>query len=155
MKRKLMIISLMIGCLTVSMQSANAQEEEVRAAMEQTLAAWGAGDFETLGSYYDAHLRGFMLDGGFLITGFSVEALQAAKDAGFAFNVEPRDEDIRIVSDGVSIAVATLEGSITFPGGEPQEGSWRYSETRVKQDGTWKVVQYHFSPLTLAPLGGI
>jgi hypothetical protein len=45
----------------------------------------------------------------------------------------------------VAVAVAKIEGVITLPGGEIQEGPWQYSETRVLEGGTWKVVQYHFS----------
>lgn len=136
------------------MQTAFAQEAEVRAAMEGSLAAWRDGDFQKLATFYAANTRGFMLDGGYLITGFSVEALQAAAEMGVAFDVEPQDVDVMMFGDGVAVAAAILEGSVTLPGGAVQEGSWRYTETRVKEGGMWKVLQYHFSPLEVAPLGG-
>ena len=148
-------ILLVVCCLAVSTQSAEAQEAEVRAAMEESLAAWREADFEKLGNFYAARTRGFMLDGGYLITGFSVEALQAAASMGVAFNVEPQEVDILMVGEGVAVAAAILEGSITMPGGATQEGTWRYSETRIKEGGIWKVSQYHFSPLEMAPLGNI
>ncbi len=147
-------ILLVVCGLLVSVQPAAAQEAEVRADMEESLAAWRDGDFEKLATFYAAQTRGFMLDGGFLITGFSIEALQTAASMGVAFNVEPQEVEIMMVGDGVAVAVAILEGSVTFPGGNVQEGSWRYSETRVNEGGTWKVVQYHFSPLEMSPLGG-
>jgi ketosteroid isomerase-like protein len=155
MKRVKTTILMAICCIAVSIQSATAQEEAVRAAMEESLAAWSAADFQTLGSFYATQARGFMLDGGMLISGFSAEALEAAVSAGFGFNVEPRDVDIMMIGETAAVAVAIVEGAITMPGGAVQEGSWRYSETRVKEGGVWKVVQYHFSPLTLAPLGDI
>jgi hypothetical protein len=43
------------------------------------------------------------------------------------------------------VAVAKIEGVITLPGSVIQEGPWQYSETRVLEGGTRKVVQYHFS----------
>lgn len=155
MKRVMTVVLLVICCSTILTQSAAAQEADVRAAMEESLAAWRAGDFEKLGSFYATQTRGFMLDGGYLITGFSLEALQAAASMGVAFDVEPQEIDIMIAGEGVAVAVALLEGSVTLPGGTVQEGSWRYSETRVNEGGVWKVVQYHFSPLEMAPLGGI
>jgi hypothetical protein len=155
MKRILTVVVFVICCSTILMQPAAAQEAEVRSAMEESLAAWRDGDFEKLGSFYAVNTRGFMLDGGYLISGFSVEALQAAAEMGVAFDFQPQEVDIMMVGDGVAVAVATLEGSVTLPGGAVQEGSWRYSETRVNEGGIWKVAQYHFSPLEVAPLGGI
>jgi len=155
MKRMMMVVLMVVCCSTIWNQSVVAQEAEVRAAMEESLAAWRDGDFEKLGTFYAANTRGFMLDGSYLITGFSVEALQAAAEMGVAFDVQPQEVDIIMVGDGVAVAVATLEGSVTLPGGVVQEGAWRYSETRVKEGGIWKVLQYHFSPLEVAPLGGI
>ena len=155
MKRIMTIILLVFCCTAVSVQSAAAQEDEVRAAMIESLAAWSAADFQKLGGFYAAQTRGFMLDGGMLITGYNAAALEMAVSAGFGFNVEPRDIDIMMVTDGVVVTVAIVEGAITMPGGEVQEGSWRYSETRVKEGGVWKVVQYHFSPLTVAEFGDI
>ena len=155
MKRVKTTILLVICCVTVSIQTAAAQEEEVRAAMVESLAAWSAADFQALGNFYAAETRGFMLDGGMLITGFSAAALEAAVSAGFSFDIEPRDVDIMMVAEGVAVAVAVVEGSITLPGGAVQEGSWRYSETRVYEGGVWKIAQYHFSPLEFAPVGDI
>ena len=155
MKRVKTTIQMAICCVTVSIQPLVAQEAEVRAAMEESLAAWSAADFQTLGSFYATQTRGFMLDGGMLITGFSAAALEAAVSAGFGFNVAPHEIDIMMIGESAAVAVAIVEGAITMPGGAVQEGSWRYSETRVKEGRVWKVVQYHFSPLILAPLGDI
>lgn len=154
MRRVKRTILVVFSCAALSVQPAIGQKEEVRAAMERSLGAWRAGNFQELASYYAPQTRGFMLDGGFLITGFSVEALEAAASAGVAFNVEPREIDILMVTDDVAVTVAILEGSVTMPDGEVQEGPWRYSETRVHEGGMWKVIQYHFSEMTLDPLGG-
>ncbi len=150
MKQMKTIVLLAILCVMVPKTSAVAQEAEVRNAIVESLAAWRAADFQKLGTFYDARVRGYMLDGGMLLTGYNAAALEAAVSTGFAFSLEPRDIDIVIISPEVAASVAIVEGTITLPGGATQEGSWRYSETRVKEGGVWKVLQYHFSPLAQA-----
>jgi len=115
--------------------------------MVESLAAWSDGDFQRLGTFFAEQARGYMLGGTVLITGFNPEALEAAVAAGFSFAIEPRDIDIMMVGETVAVAVAMVEGTITLPGGELQEGPWQYSETRILEEGRWKVVQYHFSPM--------
>ena len=143
-------VLMALCCAALPKTHLAAQEAEVRQAIVESLAAWRAADFQRLGTFYDARVRGYMLDGGMLLTGYNAEALQAAVDAGFSFSLEPQDIDILILNPTVAVAVAIVEGTITVPGGETQEGSWRYSETRVKDGSVWKVVQYHFSPLEQA-----
>jgi len=115
--------------------------------MVESLAAWSAGDFQRLGTFFAEETRGYMLGGSMLITGFNPEALQAAVSAGFSFQIEPNEIDILMVGEAVAVAVAMIEGTVTLPGGEVQDGPWQYSETRVLEEGRWRVVQYHFSPL--------
>ncbi len=152
--KKAKIVFVLLGMILI-WQPAYTQQDEVEAAMVESLAAWRAGDFATLGNYYAVETRGFMLDEGYLLTGYNPAALEAAMAAGFAFEVEARDIDIILVNETVAVAVAYVDGSVTVPGGTSQEGTWRYSETRVKRDGYWKVVQYHFSKLVVPEIGDI
>ena len=153
MRGPITIILLTICCMGASTQTGAAQEEEVRAAMVESLAAWSAGDFQRLGTLFAEQARGYMLGGSVLISGFNPEALEAAVSAGFSFAIEPREIDIMMVGETVAAAVAMIEGTITLPGGGVQEGPWQYSETRVLENGRWKVIQYHFSPLAAAQEG--
>ena len=121
--------------------------------MLASLAAWNQGDVAGFGAFFSTDTRGFNLDGGILIRGFNAAALEAALNAGFAINVEPRDIDVKIY-DNAAVGVAYLDGSITLPGGMVREGTWRYSETRVKDGDSWKVVQYHISLMTVGAPGG-
>jgi len=139
--------------LIIYTQTAQAQEAEVRTAMLASLAAWNQGDVAGFGSFFSTETRGFNLDGGILIRGFNAAALEAALNAGFAINVEPRDIDVKIY-DNAAVGVAYLDGSITLPGGMVREGTWRYSETRVNDGGSWQVVQYHISLMTVGAPGG-
>ena len=53
------VISALLLVFPMAASSARAQE---------TLAAWGAGDFDTFGAFYHPEARGFFFDGGPMIT---------------------------------------------------------------------------------------
>ena len=131
---------------TAPLSTAAAQVVEVQAAVEATLAAWNAGDLAGVAAHYAEETRGFFLDGGVLLRGFNLPALQAAYAAGFRASFTARDVDVRVLGN-VAVAAAYVDGSLTLPGGEAKEGTWRYTETRVNEDGRWRIVQYHFSQL--------
>lgn len=149
-----MPIRKIIGPLTLAYAmaagGAAAQEAEVRAAMNETLASWAAGDFTAFATFYDPGARGFLLDGGMLVEGIDPAALRMGYEAGIRADFTVRELDVRMV-DGVALSAAYLDGSITLPGGAERRGSWRYTDARVKEGDTWKVVQYHFSDLTARP----
>ncbi|UCG86607.1 MAG: nuclear transport factor 2 family protein [Gemmatimonadota bacterium] len=148
LQRAIRISAVLLCGLIIYTQTAQSQEEEVRAAMMASLAAWNEGDVTAFGAFFSTETRGFNLDGGILIRGFNAAALEAALDAGFAIAVEPREIDVKVYGNA-AVGVAYLDGSITLPGGTVREGTWRYSETRVKDGDTWKVVQYHISAMTV------
>lgn len=123
----------------------HAQEAEVRQAIENTLDAWRAGDFETFANFYHPDTRGFLFDGSGLLTGFNVALLSVAAQAGFGADLVITEYDVKMYGE-TAVGVGFLEGTISLPTGAVLEGTWRYSETRVN-DGGWKIVQYHFSKL--------
>ncbi|RMH14264.1 MAG: nuclear transport factor 2 family protein [Gemmatimonadetes bacterium] len=120
------------------------QQAEVEAAVRETLAAWKAGDFEAFATFYHPDARGFFLDGGALLRGFNVAALQAAYNTGFRAELELRELDVAVFGSS-AISAALLDGTLTLPSGDVIDGTWRYTETRVTRDGRWQIVQYHFS----------
>jgi uncharacterized protein (TIGR02246 family) len=141
------VFGVVVGLSALYNASVVAQEEDVRAAMLETIAAWSDGDFDRFAQFYHEETRGFLFGGAILARGFNQVALEAAYEAGFRATMELQDIDVKVLGD-VAVAVAYAVGSLTLPGGEVREGSWRYSETRVLEGGTWKIVQYHFSELT-------
>jgi len=140
-------LAIVVCLLAVRTSVVGAQEEAVRAAMLETIAAWTNGDFDRFAQSYHPETRGFLFGGGVLARGFNQAALEAAYEAGFRASMELRDIEIKVLGS-VAVAVAYADGALTLPGGEVQEGSWRYSETRVLEGGSWKIIQYHFSELT-------
>jgi hypothetical protein len=120
------------------------QEADVEAAVRGTLDAWRTGEYAEFVAAYHPEARGFFLDGGDVIAGFRLEALEATAEAGFRADVQLRDLDVDVYGDA-SVAVGLLAGALTLPGGLRLEGVWRYSETRVLEDGAWKIVQFHIS----------
>lgn len=126
--------------------SATAQVEQARADAIRSLDAWKAGNLKEFAAYFTEDTRGFNLDGGQAISGFSAMSLKLLLAAGFRFDVEARDIDTKVYGN-MAVSIAYLEGTVTFPGGTTRQGTWRYSDTRVKQDGVWRVVQYHISRL--------
>jgi hypothetical protein len=155
MRGRITTLLLAVSCMGLSVRPAASQEADVRAAMVESLAAWSAGDFQKLGTFFADQARGYMPGGSTLLIGFNPAALEGAVSAGMSFDIEPEGIDIRVVSETVAVAVASVEGVVTLPGGVVQEGPWHYSETRVLESGTWKVVQYHFSHVPAGPGGGL
>ncbi len=143
MKSRRVIFGLCLLSLLAS-GSAGAQEDEVRAAVEETLAALNARDVPAFANFYHEDTRGFFVDRSSMIEGFSSLAVRAAFVTGLRLDVVMSDLNVKVYGDA-AVAGAVFQGSVTLPGGAVATGTWRYSETRVLEDGTWKVVQYHVS----------
>jgi len=124
--------------------SAAAQEADVRAAVTETLAALTARDVPTFARFYHDDTRGFFVDRTTMIQGFITIAVRLAFATGLRVNVVMSDLDVKVYGN-TAVSGALFQGSVTLPGGAVASGSWRYSDTRVLDDGTWKVVQYHVS----------
>ena len=137
---------ILVFCLMSSLASgsARAQEDDVRAAVEETLAALVARDVPAFANFYHEDTRGFFVDRSNMIEGFSSLAVRAAFITGLRLDVVMSDLNVKVYGDAAVVG-ALFRGSVTLPGGAIASGTWRYSETRVLDDGTWKVVQYHLS----------
>ena len=143
MKSRRIIFGLCLLSLLAS-GSAGAQEDEVRAAVSATLAALVARDVPAFANFYHNDTRGFFVDRTSMIEGFSSLAVRAAFATGLRVNVLMNDLDVKVYGN-TAVVRAIFQGSVTLPLGAVASGTWRYSETRVLDEGTWKVVQYHVS----------
>ncbi len=131
---------------SLATDSARAQETGVRAAVSETLAALVTNEFTTFVNFFHDDARGFFVDGSTMIEGFSAMAFRAAYLAGLRTNVVMSNLKVSVYGN-TAVSGALLGGSVTLPGGAVREGTWRYSDTRVLEGGTWKIVQYHISQL--------
>ena len=136
-----------IALILVAAAPLRSQQAEVEAAVRSTLEAWRSGEYAAFVASYHPDARGFFLDGGDVVEGFSLEALEATADAGFRADVALTELDVAVYGTA-AVAVGLLEGTLTLPGGMELSGTWRYSETRVREGGAWRVVQFHISPRT-------
>lgn len=133
-----------IALVLVAAAPLRGQQAEVEAAVRSTLDAWRSGEYAAFVASYHPDARGFFLDGGDVVAGFSLDALEATAEAGFQADVALRDLDVAVYGDS-AVAVGYLEGTLILPGGLRMEGVWRYSETRIRGDDGWQVVQFHIS----------
>ena len=118
----------------------------MRADVSATLAALAAGDAITFVDFFHDDVRGFFVNGSNMIEGISVLALRALYLTGLQTNVVMSELNVRVYGN-IAVSGALLQGSVTMPGGAMISGTWRYSDTRVLDEGRWKVIQYHLSQL--------
>ncbi len=139
---------ILVFCLMSSLAagSVRAQETDVRADVSATLAALAAGDAITFVDFFHDDVRGFFVNGSNMIEGISVLALRALYLTGLQTNVVMSELNVRVYGN-TAVSGALLQGSVTMPGGAMISGTWRYSDTRVLDQGRWKVIQYHISQL--------
>ena len=137
---------IFVFCLMFSLTtgSSRAQETVVQAAVSETLAALVTNEFTTFANFFHEDARGFFADGSTMIEGFSAIAVRIAYATGLRVNVVMSDLNVKVYGN-TAVSGALFQGSVTLPGGAVASGTWRYSETRVLDDGTWKVIQYHVS----------
>ena len=135
---------IFVFCLMCSLATGPARAQE--AAVSETLAALVTNEFATLANFFHDDARGFFVGGSRMIEGPSALAFRAAYLAGLRTSLVMRDLNVRVYGN-TAVSGALLGGSVTLPGGGVREGTWRYSDTRVLEEGTWKIVQYHISQL--------
>ncbi len=119
----------------------SSQSSPVSTAVEQTFAAMSAGDASSLRAQYMSGARIF-LDVGPLIELELDEWLQVFRGVDWT----PVDVESRVLG-ATAVTVARVEGTLRLPSGTVVEGPFRYSETRVRGDGTWRIVQQEISPV--------
>ena len=73
---------------------------------------------------------------------------QAGVDAGLTRNLAGRHIEVEIYGQ-TAVATNYVVGTLTPPGGTPQQILRRRTAVLVKQGGQWKIVHRHISSLTL------
>jgi ketosteroid isomerase-like protein len=89
----------------------------------------------------------FQGEGGFLTSFIDAAELRGAFQAGFKVRFEINNLETAVYDDS-AVATFFMRGVITLPNGTSRtEGPWRSSYVWNKQDGTWKLIHSHQSPM--------
>ncbi len=109
--------------------------------------AWNKGDAKAIAKYHHPSGASYFYATGPLLALFDTAEIQAFFDAGGKVNIQGLPHlDVKVYGD-TAVSTGYLSGAITLLGSEPQSGTWRISETWTKEEGTWKLVHSHASPL--------
>ena len=137
----------------VSTKSPNAAgqaaEAEVKAAVMDIMAGYNSGNVDQIEKRLAPLQNRFQGEGGFL-TSFNGADLRSAIQSGFKFKFDVYNLEAAVYGDS-AIATFSMQGTVIAPSGPPRtEGPWRVSYFWNKQDGVWKLVHAHQSPLGAA-----
>src|SRR6185503_9441974 len=135
----------------VSTKSPNAAgqaaEAEVKAAVMDIVAGFNSGNVDQIQQRLAPQQNRFYGEGGFLTRFINVAELGGAFKAGFKMKMEVNNLEAAVYGD--SAITTFFVGTTITPANGPQrtEGPWRCSYFWNKQDGAWKLVHAHQSPL--------
>ncbi len=128
-------------------ETAGTAEAEVKAAVMDIIAGFNSGNVDQIERRLAPQQNRFQGDGGFLISFIDASELRSAFQAGFKVKMEVHNLEAAVYGES-AIATFFTGTTITPPNGPPRtEGPWRSSFFLNKQDGVWKLVHSHQSPL--------
>ncbi len=135
----------------VSTKSPNAAgqaaEAEVKAAVMDIISGFNSGNVDQIERRLAPQQNRFQGDGGFLTSFIDATELRGAFQAGFKVKMEVNNLETAVYGDSAITTFFTAT-TITPPNGPVRtEGPWRSSIFWNKQDGAWKLVHSHQSPL--------
>ncbi len=135
----------------VSTKSPNATgqaaEAEVKAALMDIVAGFNSGDVDQIQKRLGPQENRFAGEGGFLTRFIDVAELRGAFRAGFKVKMEVNNLEAAVYGES-AVTTFFVRTTITPPNGPLRtEGPWRSSYFWNKQDGAWKLVHAHQSPL--------
>jgi len=124
-----------------------AAETEVKAAVMDIVAGFNSGNVDQIQQRLAPQQNRFFGQGGFLTRFIDVAELKEGYRTGFKMKIEVNNLEAAVYGDS---AITTFFANVTItPPNGPQrtEGPWRSSYFWNKQDGAWKLVHAHQSPL--------
>ena len=123
-----------------------AAEAEVKAAVMDIVGGYNSGNVDQIERRLAPQQNRFQGEGGFL-TSFNTADLRQAFQSRLKINIEVRNLEAAVYGDS-AVATFLMSPTVTPANGTPRtEGPWRVSYFLNKQDGGWKVVHAHQSPL--------
>ena len=125
---------------------ARAAETEVKAAVMDIVGGYNSGNVDQIERRLAPQQNRFPGEGGFL-TSLNAQELRQAFQGRFKINIEVKNLEAAVYGDS-AIATFFMASTVTPPNGPQRtEGPWRVSYFLNKQDGAWKLVHTHQSPL--------
>jgi ketosteroid isomerase-like protein len=126
--------------------------EDIKALEQGHYAARNRGDVETWSSYHTEERDSFGPGGGLLSKPTSLEderkGLEAQLAAGVLYNHQLRHIQVRVYGN-TALSTSYVVGSSTSPDGTTSRVNMRRTTVLIKEDGQWKEVHNHLSPVVL------
>jgi CubicO group peptidase (beta-lactamase class C family) len=128
----------------------SAAEAEVKIAVMDIVAGFNSGNVDQIQQRLAPPHNRFNGEGGFLTRFIDATELKGAFQAGFKMKMEVHNLEAAVYGDS-AVTTFFARTTITPPNGPQRtEGPWRCSYFWNKQDGAWKLVHAHQSPLARA-----
>ncbi len=123
-------------------------EDDVKAAVMNMVGAINSSNTEQLERYLSPQQNAFRRDGGSLAPFVDVSGLREDFRAGVKVNIQVNDLEAAVY-DNTALTTCIFTQTVTLPNGRVRsDGPSRVSLVWNKQEGTWKIVHGHQSPLT-------
>ena len=136
-----------IGSMKSPNAAGQAAEAEVKAAVMDITAGYNSGNVDQIQRRLAPQVNRFYSEGGFLTRFIDATELKGAFQSGFKVKVEVHNLEAAVYGDS-AITTFFVTSTLTPPNGPPRtEGLSRSSYFWNKQDGAWKLVHAHSSPL--------
>ncbi len=137
---------LLLGMASLTMTAPD-DEDDVKAAVLELLAAMNAADVEAVAKTKHSDFSVFLYDGTSLAEGFDKNTARAAMEAGLKFDWEIRRLDVKVYGN-TAVVTGYNVGTVTLPDGTSLDGPRRFTEVWTKEEGQWMQVHRHASAMT-------
>ena len=124
-----------------------AADAEVKAAVMDIVAGFNSGNVDQIQRRLASQQNRFQGNGGFLTSFIDATELRGAFQAGFKVKMEVNNLEAAVYGDSAITTFFTATTITPTNGPARTEGPWRSSIFWNKQDGAWKLVHSHQSPL--------
>ena len=122
-------------------------EAEIKTALMEIVNGYNSGNVEQIEKRLAAQQNRYPGDGSFLTSFIDGPEMRQAFQSGFKVKFEVQDVETAVYGSN-AISTFIMSGTITPPNGAARpDGPWRSSMFWNKQDGVWKLVHSHQSPL--------
>ncbi|HEV8133059.1 MAG TPA: serine hydrolase [Pyrinomonadaceae bacterium] len=124
-----------------------AAEAEVKAAVMDIVGGFNSGNIDQVERRLAPQQNRFPAEGGLLTSFVDAAQIRGALTAGFKLKFEVHNLEAAVYGDS-ALTTFIMNGTITPLNQPPRiQGPWRSSYFWTKQDGIWKLVHAHQSPL--------